>query len=564
MGEIIVGNGRPRRRTARTVLGIGLGVAISLVVGYGVFVHLTRIEPPEGMSASHHQPVEVHGARAAVGESWVSRERGIWEYHLSGAPFEMGYAHTRLGNRLLMETDEYMFAEMRRYVPSPVARFLIRNGVRLRYRGLPAHILPDQLQEIAGMSQGYLDLHTDFLPTFHRMVFYHALHDITQGLERSPLLGCTAFAATGQATQSGHLIIGRNFDFEGPPIFDKEKAVLFFRPRGKLPFASVAWTGMIGAVTGLNTEGIYVSINAARTEDKGQRGVPVELLLREVLEGAHNLQEAIDIIRKRPVLVPDFYLVGDGKSGEAAVIERSPTRFEVRHSKDARDTLALTNHGLSKSFTGDKENERLRTYLTSGARLARLQELLDQYRGALDPRKALEILRDKRGVGGEALGLGNRNAIDALIATHSVVVDATSLILWVGIGPHALGRYVPFDLRKELLGEDRPAPLDFPEDTVLTSEDYRAYLQAQAAMEHAQEMRRIGELDRAIEEAGKAEALQPSMPEAHRLLADLLRQRGDAGRGDRDRARRHYQRFLEVHPPYLADIEEVRKILQAL
>ena len=63
-------------------------------------------------------------------------------------------------------------------------------------------------------------------------------------------------------------MIGRNFDFEGPEIFDREKAVLFFKPKGKIPFASVAWVGMSGVVTGLNAEGIYVSVNAARMDDK--------------------------------------------------------------------------------------------------------------------------------------------------------------------------------------------------------------------------------------------------------------------------------------------------------
>src|SRR5207244_5491556 len=100
------------------------------------------------------------------------------------------------------------------------------------------------------------------------------------------------------------------------------------------------------------------------------------------------------------------------------------------------------------------------------------------------------------------------------IATHSVVVDATSLVLWVGVGPHASGRYVPFDLRKELLDEDRPPPLDLPEDPVLGTEDFRLWQQATQALAAAQELQRAGETDRAIEEASRAEALQPRMPEA--------------------------------------------------
>ena len=313
---------------------------------------------------------------------------------------------------------------------------------------------------------------------------------------------------------------------------------------------------MSGVVTGVNAEGIYVSINAARTEDKGKDGMPVEILVRQILEEAHTLHEAIALVKKTPVMVPDFYLLGDGKSGESAVVERSPTRAEVRRSKDV--TL-LTNHALQPAFAGDAENDRLKRYMTSGARFRRLEELTKKWHGQIDPKKALEILRDKHGAGGETLGLGNRNTLDAIIATHSVIVDATNLVLWVGEGPHCLGKYRAFDLRKELLSEDRPAPADLPEDPIAQTDEYRAYVLASASLKAAERLVGEKEPERAIEEARKAEALEELMPEPHRLLGDALK-----ARGDRDGARKEYQRFLELSPPYLKDIEEVKGILGTL
>lgn len=530
---------------------------LGLFGAYRGFLRFTRIEPPaEGsrlFAAMEKAPLVSRGARSFLGENWASRERGIWEYHLAGEPVPLGYAHARLGTHILIETDDYMFGEMRRYVPSQVALFLIRLGVLYRYRTLLDHVSVPLRLEMTGLSVGQPALHDDFLPEFHRIVFYHALHDITQTLEHSPLLGCTAFAAAGGATPSGHVIIGRNFDFEGPPIFDRDKAVLFFKPAGKLPFASVAWTGMIGAVTGLNAAGIYVSVNALRTSDKSASGVPVELLLREVLESAHTLDEAIELVQSRAVMVPDLYLIADGKSGESAVIERSPTRMAVRRS---RDIMAVANHAILPEFQGDRENERLKLYFTSGARMTRMEELLSRHRGRIDAETGLAILRDKRGVGDKKLGLGNRNALDALIATHSVVVDASELILWVSSGPHELGRYIAFDLRRELLGEDRPAPADLPADPTLDTPEYRDYLIAERALQTSQALLRHGERDRAIEEAERAVALAPLSPEARKLLADLLYARNHAG--DRARAREQDGIFLTLAPPYLRDVEEVR------
>ena len=558
---------RPRVRAKRWLMVLILG-AIAISLGYGLFIRATQIRPPEisaEMRAQAELPLEVKGPRSYIGKSWLGRERGIWELHLFGDPYALGYAQGRLADRLFLNAEDYMFREMNRYIPSKIALQLVRLGVRLRYRHLGDQLPPDRAVEIAGIASGVADLHGDFLPIYHRLVFYHALHDITQSLENSPLLGCSAFAASGSATSNGHLLIGRNFDFEGPEPFDGDKAVLFFRPTGKIPFASVAWGGMAGVVTGLNGEGIYVSINASRSDDKGKDGIPVEILVREVLEQAKSVDDAIAIVKKSPVMVPDFYLVGDGKTGDSAVIERTPTRIEVRRSRGSIDRngasdapLVLTNHALAPAFSGDAENDRLKRYLTSGARYRRMSELVQRWRGLIDPKKVLEILRDKKGDGVAPLGLGNRNALDALIATHSVVVDATSLILWVGEGPHLIGRYRAFDLRKELYDEERAAPADLPPDN-LSEDDLRNFHDAQAAIKAAHELEKAGAHERALEEAEKAVALEDNLPEARRLLGDLYRaaQRPDD-------ARRQYQRFLELNPPYLKDIEQVRGILGSL
>jgi hypothetical protein len=565
---LVLGNKRDlggSRGRGRRLGVIAVGAVAALGLAYLVFARVTRIDPPSISDETRRAaelPIEVRGPRAYVGESWMGRERGVWELHLSGDPYALGFAQGRLASRLLLEQEDYMFGEMARYVPSRIAMFLIKAGVRWRYRHIPAFLPEARQEELAGLARGAIDTHSDFLPAYHRMVFYHALHDITQGLEHSPLLGCSAFAATGAATPNGHLVIGRNFDFEGPEIFDREKAVLFYRPTGKIPFASVAWAGMAGVVTGLNAEGIYLSVNAARTDDKGKDGMPVQILMREVLEQARSIDDVVALIKKTPVMVPDFYLVGDGKSGEAAVIERSPKRLEVRRTAAAHtDTLVLTNHALTPAFAGDAENDRLRRYLTSGARFRRLDELVKHWHGAIDPKKALEILRDKKGAGGEPLGLGNRNTLDAIIATHSVVVDATNLILWVAEGPHLLGRFVAFDLKKELLGQsiDRPEPPDLPADPLAGSDELRAYTLATASLRAAERLAGAGQPERALEEARRAEGLEERLPEPHHLVGQLLR-----ARGDRDGARRELQRFLELAPPYLKDVEEVKGILGTL
>jgi hypothetical protein len=88
------------------------------------------------------------------------------------------------------------------------------------------------------------------------------------------------------------------------------------------------------------------------------------------------------------------------------------------------------------------------------------------------------MLRDHECAGGVACSLGDRRAIDALIATHGIVADTTDRTLWVSAGPHLSGAFVRFDL-KAIFAADHdptrdPAPLVIPEDTILHDGRYAA------------------------------------------------------------------------------------------
>jgi len=79
------------------------------------------------------------------------------------------------------------------------------------------------------------------------------------------------------------------------------------------------------------------------------------------------------------------------------------------------------------------------------------------------------------------LPLGHRSSLDAVIATHAVVMDATERAIWVSEGPHLMGRFVRFDLKLLLdpAYEPKPdeAPQVLPEDPALET-DYPKWLDA--------------------------------------------------------------------------------------
>jgi tetratricopeptide (TPR) repeat protein len=203
-----------------------------------------------------------------------------------------------------------------------------------------------------------------------------------------------------------------------------------------------------------------------------------------------------------------------------------------------------TDHMLRESFEGDLQNDWVRRYTSSGYRYDRIGELL----GAgpeVDPARALAVLRDRRGTGSAELGLGNPNALENFHIAQAVVVDATAMVLWVGEGPSALGKFRAFDLSRLLGREDAPAVAldDLPADPLLYSEEYRDWLEATRAIAHAKQLLARGYPERALVSAQIAHALAPDVGELHRLLGDIERELGHG-----DDAIVHYRRYLELVP----------------
>lgn len=458
-------------RWGRRVAGGAAALALAIVAAHVGLVAATTQEPPELGGLSAPGVVRRAGVDRA-GPSWRTRRGRIHEIGLVGSPAQMGAAHAVLAKDLMIRNERFLVRELRRYLPGWLTRTLVMDAVRIRNRNLEGGFRPERLEEIAAAASVLRpDPLEGLLPTYQRGLYLHALYDTALAFEGSPMIGCSAFVASGRATVDGHTWVGRNFDAEIGEPFDKDKVVFAMRPRGKVAFVSVAWGGMGGVVTGLSDAGIWASVNGARAGEPREDGVPVTEILREVLETATTLDDAIAIASRREPMVSHLLLLADGKTGESVVLERSPGRTaELR----GEATLVVTNH-YRTGLSDDPKDARVRETTSTLDRFARMVEIVVDAaerdaateRGAIDAARSVGILRDRREAGGGALRVGDRRAIDALIATHSVVADVTAGVLWVSEGPHALGRYVRFDLAELLHGE---APARAPEAVAMPAD----------------------------------------------------------------------------------------------
>jgi tetratricopeptide (TPR) repeat protein len=463
-------------------------------------------------------PVEADG-RVRYGGCWFEERRGHSLLYVEGDPYSIGYANARLSSRLLEAQERAFLDTIRGFYPSRLALFGIGLVVLVNNRNLPDYVPPEYREEIRGIAEGMEDPFPGYGPRYHRILNYHAAHDISHWVLDKPVIGCTAFAARGGATAGGRLLVGRNFDFEGGRCFDEGKLILCCRPRTGKAFLSVSWPGMAGAVTGLNEDRLYCSINGAHSSDRDNIGTPVSIVVRQVLQHASSLEDAARIIREAEVFVSDSYLVADGRTGEALVVEKSPGRVAVRRIEG--DVLLQANHFETPDFAADEGNLEYQRVGTSLSRRARLAELVG--RAPLDAPAAAAILRDRSAAGGRPLALGNRSAIDAMISTHSVIADVTRGILWVSRGPHQLGAYDAYAID----GFGAPPAPPIPQDAALADGSYGRLLRARERIGSARADLERGDPGRAVEALAEALRENPGDADALALLGDALEAKGE-------------------------------------
>lgn len=450
-----------KRRRALRWLAVPLAVAAALPILHATIVVSTRLTPPA-----------IELPRADATRSWAAKRGGISEVYFQGAPEAIGAAHARwLGERMRVNETQ-LWGQFRHFVPWWIARVGIEDYSRVRFRHVDLGIPEARRREIAAMALEFQpDPFSDQMPTYQRLTFLYALYDIALPLETSPLIGCTSFGIDGEGTVDGHSIVARTFDFEAGDVFDSDKAVFLVREDGAIPFASVAWPGFVGVVTGMNAEGVVVTVHGGRARRYVSEGIPVAFSLRDVLQHAHDTAEAVEILKSQHVMVSHIVFVADGE-GHFAVVERAPDEPAFVRDTKTHGSLGVTNH-FEGPLASDPRNLRVRAVTTTLARRTRLDQLLaDVAPHTATPLRALAILRDHACAGDDACPLGDRRSIDALIATHGIVADATDRILWVSAGPHLLGRFVRLDLRQWLATDLRaaalPEPETMPEDPVLT------------------------------------------------------------------------------------------------
>ena len=416
-----------------------------LLTSCGVAKSLKDMPDLDQYETEISERVQLTDSTFTLGSNFLTKnQQGLWELYVDGNPYELGLKTGKLTQELFNEQEHIFVKKIDELVPSKNKQNLLRKFLAWFNRKMHLNIDEQYKAELYGMSEYASPDFNHIAEPYPRVMYFHGAHDIGHALQDLALVGCSSFAAWGNQTADGKLIIGRNFDFYAGDDFAKNKIIAFVDPDKGHKFMSVTWGGMIGVVSGMNDQGLTVTINAGKSQFPLVAKTPISLVTREILQYASTIEEAIAIAKKREVFVSESIFVGSAKDKKAAIIEVSPKNFGVYEVQNTNQ-LICSNHFQSAAYAADKKNQKHILESHSQYRYERMEELLEETE-KVTPESAVEILRNKRGLGDQRIGYGNEKALNQLLAHHGIVFQPEDLKVWVSSNPFQLGEFVAYDL----------------------------------------------------------------------------------------------------------------------
>jgi len=341
-------------------------------------------------------------ARDPAGHGLLCKSQGKTILMVAGTPEQMGTAHGNLlkePTRKLTERVLYFvggvdsldsgvwaldrMAEIqRRTLPHTPKRFLVEC---------------DALSKAAGISQRDGRFANLFPERFH----------------------CTGVAVRGKASQDGRILHARVLDYMRDINLQRWATVTVFMPEGRNAWVTLGYAGFVGTVTAMNEKGLAVGEMGGRGEGDWD-GMPMTFLLRDVMERASTVEEALEILRKTPRTCEYYYVFSD-KTRNMAGVHCDPRQMTVLRPGQQHPQLPLVPED---------------TVMVSGPDRAKvLSDRLQAHYGKIDVPTLIEII--KRPVAMES------NLHDAIFA-------AETLEMWFAdAGKHTVAcdeRYAHFNL----------------------------------------------------------------------------------------------------------------------
>ncbi len=345
----------------------------------------------------------------------VEHHGGLKVLRLWGTPQERGHAHG-----VLLGAD---FAAVA--LPEFTARFARQQPLLEQARAAVKRLIEypeDVQQELQGLWQGLVESRVSLrMDELDRSFDFTDLL-VANALDVFGLMGCSSFTVWGQQAEGGGVLSARNFDwpFTGEHLLKHTVVVVTHLPGGRA-VAAVTWPGYLGAVTGVNSDGMaaFLHVGSAKiTFTPEPSSWPSALAVRAILASEAKADARTTFAAAQKVLeftsppagyITHVALPTTAVDGSPAVVFETDADSCVEGERQA-SALVLTNHFRTRT-DGRK---------ASKDSLDREQRVQTGLRGCIDigdhvvsPAEAWQLLASVQRGGGHAFG-----TLHALVFRH--------------------------------------------------------------------------------------------------------------------------------------------------
>ncbi len=188
---------------------------------------------------------------------------------------------------------------------------------------------------------------------------------------------CSGVAVRGSASADGSVVHARVLDYMRDIHLQTCAAVQVFLPEDRHAWMSLGYAGFVGTVTAMNEKGLAVGEMGGRGEGDWD-GMPMSLLLREIMERAATVEEALEILRNTPRTCEYYYVFSDRERNLAAV-------------RAVPDELLVLRPGEQHPLLPPVPQDTV--FISADRRAEVLSERLHQQFGRIDPAAMIEIIK---------------------------------------------------------------------------------------------------------------------------------------------------------------------------
>jgi predicted choloylglycine hydrolase len=298
-------------------------------------------------------PVRVEDAPEAV-RGRLSLVGSVPVLRLSGTPREMGFQH----GAALKSQIHFLYRE---YHEAMVKRVVGQEEL-LSWAKATEPFIPEALkEEMQGLAEG------SCLP-------YEEILVVNTAIDRFQTIACSTVVAAGDATKDGTVYFGRNLDFPGRNILQRMSVVIVWSPGSGPQLAAVTWPGLIGVLSGMNSEGVAGATMLVHKGRARRPGLPYLLMYREALSAARAKDDVYAAISKAKRTSSNNFMVVDA-TGASEVIEFDPEATVRRRAA----------HGCACSTNFFASDELKNLCMPMGKeRYETLADFLERERGRID------------------------------------------------------------------------------------------------------------------------------------------------------------------------------------